>query len=120
MMKNGVLHHPSPSLYRSKNEVFAPKMEATLRITDVGFAGAPGYDKRRGLLGWVAFSVYGLRLEGLTLRRTLDGHLTLSFPARRDAAGREHFYIRPVDDATRRDIEDQVFRAFGIEESPNR
>ena len=57
-----------------------------------------------------------LRLDGLALRRTADGRLSLSFPARRDTAGKQHPYLRPVDDAARRDIEHQIFTALGLGE----
>ncbi len=60
---------------------------------------------------------YGtLRLDGVALRRTLDGRLSLSFPARRHGSDRPHFYFRPVDDRARREIEHEVLKAIGIEE----
>jgi hypothetical protein len=68
-----------------------------------------------GLLGWITCRLNGrLQLDGLALRKTLDGRHTLSFPARRDGAGRQRFYLRPLDDATREAIEQQVFKALGI------
>lgn len=66
-----------------------------------------------GLLGWVSCSYGHLRLDGIALRRTRDGHLTLSYPERRDAAGRRHPVLRPLDDQARREIEEQVFAALG-------
>ena len=50
----------------------------------------------------------GLRIdEGLYLRRTADGRLTMSFPAR-IRGSLKRFFVRPLDDATRLEIEEQV------------
>ena len=84
--------------------------------------GIPELSRRWGpyalvLLGYVAFTVNGrLRLDGVAVRRTVEGDITLSYPSRRDEAGREHPYILPVDDATHRELEQAVFDALGIEE----
>ena len=79
--------------------------------------------QRTGLLGWLSCTLNGsLRLEGLTLRKTLeDGRLTISYPAaRRDAMGRQHFYVRPLGDQARRDLEFQILQALGLEETAAR
>src|SRR5262245_23693969 len=67
--------------------------------------------------GWVSATMNGsLRFDGISVRRTADGRLALSFPARRDTTGKQHPYLRPLDDATRRDIEHQIFAALGLGE----
>ena len=87
-----------------------------IQIGDVRFAAALAVDVESGLLGWIECTVNGmLRLEGITLRRGTGGALALSFPARRDRADRERYYIRPLDDVARREIEHQIFRALGHE-----
>jgi len=89
-----------------------------IEVSNVRFVASNRDDARRGLLGFVACVVGdALHLDGLTLRRTTDGRLTLSFPARRDACGRQHFFVRPLDEVTRCDIENQVFEALGVEET---
>ena len=86
-----------------------------LVITGVRFTAATPEDATTGLLGYVSAVVNDtLALDGLTLRRTADGRRTLSFPSKRDGAGRQWFYLRPLDDAARCDIEEQVFRALGF------
>ncbi len=88
-----------------------------MRISNLQFKSAQISDAESGLLGWISCSINGsLRLDGIAVRRTADGRLALSFPARRDDAGRRHFYVRPLDDKARRDIEHQVFLALGIED----
>ena len=84
------------------------------QITSVRFTPTGVEDQCKGLLGFVTCTVGDLVLDGITVRRTREGRLTLSFPARRDRSGRDHPYIRPLDDATRREIEAQVFRALGF------
>ncbi len=85
-----------------------------VQVSDVRFAAAAANETEHGHLGWVSFCVGKLKIDGVTVRRTLDGRLTLSFPARTDSAGWQHFYIRPLDDATRREIERQVFAQLRI------
>ena len=55
--------------------------------------------QRDGLLGWLSLRIGNLLLDGVALRRTSRGDLTLSWPARRDRGGRDHPVVWPVDDA---------------------
>ena len=96
-------------------------MLRSFRISDVRFITASSGERSGGLIGWVSFKLNDhIRLDGVAVRRTADGRLALSFPARRDGAGRQHFYVRPLDDQARRDIERQVFAALGFEEGSPR
>ena len=73
-------------------------------------------DIRSGLLGYLSIFYGDLALDGLTVRRTANGRLTLSFPERRDARGRRHPYIRPNDDDARQQIERAVFGEAAVAE----
>ena len=89
---------------------------AVIDISDVVFSAAGPSEVEKGVLGFITCVINGaVRLDGVTLRRTLDGRLTLSFPARRDGLGRSHYYIRPVGDSARRSLERQVFQALAHE-----
>ena len=90
-------------------------MSRTL-ITDVTYSPAGEAAERDGLLGFVSFHVdHMVRVEGVMVRRTAVGRLALSFPRRRvDAVGEEQYFVRPVDDTARREVETQVFAALGI------
>ncbi len=85
------------------------------RVSEVRFTAATPEQVDEGLLGFAACRYGVLRLDGIAVRRTLDGRLTLSYPARRDSSGRKHFLIRPLDDAGRRLIEFEVLKALGLE-----
>ena len=63
-------------------------------------------------MGFLALTFEGFRMDGLALRRSQEGRLYLAFPARRDSAGREHPYYRPLSDETRRALERQVLAAL--------
>ena len=92
-------------------------MTDELRISDVRFTTADKNEKQNGLLGWVTCLVNGkLRLDGIAVRRTLDGRLVLSFPAHRDGKGQQHFFVCPLNDATRRHIENAILTAIRHEE----
>ena len=85
-------------------------------VTHVVFTPAAPPDTARGLLGYVQCVMHGtLQVDGLTLWRTLDGRLTLSYPARQHRGSDSHFVVWPVDDCARREIERQIFIALGSE-----
>jgi hypothetical protein len=87
----------------------------TLSISRVRFAVAPREQAALGLIGFVSFLVNGqIRIYGVAVRRTLDGRHVLSFPERKDDLGHSHPLVRPIDDATRREIEREVFEALGL------
>ena len=93
-------------------------MTTTLHITSVGFTPSSPGQVRTGLLGYVSCVLAGrVVLDGITLRRTAAGRLTLSFPERRDRSGKRHALIRPLDSDARHEIERQVLgklRAQGV------
>lgn len=79
----------------------------TRRITSVRFSPA---HTGGGLLGFASFTLDGeLAIDGVGVRRSLTGALVLSWPARKDSAGRRHFHVRPVDDGVRRELENELF-----------
>lgn len=57
--------------------------------------------KELGLLGWVRVRVVGLEFDGIALRRSREGRIYLSFPTRRDCAGKRHYVVRPTSEETR-------------------
>jgi hypothetical protein len=84
-------------------------------IDDVTFRGAARVDVEGGLLGWASFTVNGaIRVDGVAMRRTLDGRYALSFPGRKASGGHRHFWVRPLTDAARLAIEHQVLAALGL------
>jgi hypothetical protein len=84
-------------------------------VSNVRFTDATPAQIRKGLLGYIGCTVGGrLRLAGLALRRSRAGRLYVSFPRPRDAQGREHVHIWPLNAIARKDIEAQLFRALGI------
>ena len=84
-------------------------------LSRIAFVRSSQVESRTGLLGWCSFTLGNLiRVDGVCVRRTREGRLVLSFPARRDRAGIDHPYVRPVDDATRRQIEDAILRELGL------
>ena len=92
---------------------------APLDVRVTSFTSAPADEVRDGLLGWVGLLVNGrLQLDGVALRRTRAGRLRLSFPIRRDRAGREHPVVHPVHAAARSEIERAVFAALSGEVAP--
>ena len=93
------------------------RLDQKIVITDVRFVAAEERDVERGLIGFVSAKLnHSLQIDGLALRRTRDGRLTISFPARRDTAGRQHHFLRPLNDQIRREIEEQILRAIGMKE----
>ena len=90
-------------------------MQGLIEITDVRFSAASMADVESGLIGWVSCRLNGaVGIDGIALRRTRQGRLTLSFPCRRDASDRQHFYVRPVDREARQLFELQIFRSLAL------
>jgi DNA-binding cell septation regulator SpoVG len=88
--------------------------ESNINISEVRFTAAPPRDLAGGLLGFVDCILNGaLKLSGLALRRTRKGDLRLSFPAKRDANGQEHYVVRPIHDVARQEIEGRIIAALG-------
>jgi DNA-binding cell septation regulator SpoVG len=73
-------------------------------------------DIRTGLMGYLSLVCGPWILDGITVRRTADGRMTLSYPERRDGQGRRHPLIRPINDAARQAIEKMVFGAATVTE----
>ena len=90
-------------------------MHSGVQVSDVRFSAAGVELRREGLLGWVTCTVGNLVLDGITVRRTREGRLTLSFPARRGRGGEQHAYIRPLDDRVRQAIECEIIDAIDVD-----
>jgi len=85
-------------------------------IRAIRFIPASDAEAERGLLAYVKLEYGPLVLDGVTLRRHADGRLGLTWPERIDRAGRRHPLIRPVSDAARRELEDEVLAELARQE----
>jgi DNA-binding cell septation regulator SpoVG len=74
---------------------------------------ASAEDVVSGLLGFVSVEFGHLVIDGIVVRRTADGRFVLSFPMRKDRAGRKHAIVRPIDDDARQAMERQIIKALG-------
>ena len=84
------------------------------RIHDLVVTAASRADQALGLQAFLRFRVDGLVLDGVALRRTQAGRLTLSWPERADRTGRRHAVVRPAGDAERVALEQAVFAALDL------
>jgi len=85
-------------------------------VTEVQFTAAQPGDVRQGLVGFVRLTLgSSVRVDGVTLRRTRDGKLALSFPKRTDGRGRQHSVVAPTGQLARDAITQQVLAAPGIQ-----
>jgi len=81
-------------------------MRDLLRVDKIRFTPASRELRRTGMMGWAMCRLDGRwELDCLAVRRTTDGRYKLSFPSRTDGNGVEHAYFRPLDNATRDEIE---------------
>lgn len=86
---------------------------AAFDITEIRIDAAPPELAATGHIAWISLLLNDrLRISGVTARRTLDGEFRLSFPARTSDDGSKHFYIRPINDEARVEIETAIFDAL--------
>lgn len=86
-------------------------------IGSVRFKRGTDADFARGLLAYVRVEYGDLVIDGLTLRRTLEGSLSISWPKRRDRGGNQHAIVRPLTDAARQDVERAILAAMRRQEA---
>lgn len=87
-----------------------------IEITEVRFSASSSSDQARGMLGWIGFLIDGwLRVDAATLRRSRSGELYVAYPARSDAQGRQHYFLHPISDTARREVQCQVLKAIAAE-----
>ncbi len=85
-------------------------MNNSISVGNVTFVAGSDADVDSGLLSFVKFTINGqIAVDGVTLRLTSCGKLTLSFPKRRDRSGAEHPFLNPINAKARASIEEQVF-----------
>jgi hypothetical protein len=90
-----------------------------IEVSEIRFHAATPVDMEGGLRGWTSFVLNGaVRIDGVAVRRSAKNRLFLSFPMRRASGRRKHFYVRPLDDQARREIEGQVLGALNFEVAP--
>lgn len=75
----------------------------------LAFTHAGPADQRAGLIGFLCIRAGCLILDGVTLRRSAEGAMILSYPARTDRHGNRHAIVRPIDGISRAAIEGIVF-----------
>ena len=88
-----------------------------LQISDVKLTTSSLRERNSGLLGWISATLNrSLQIDGITLRRTIDGRHVVSFPFHQGAGGHQQFHLRLVNDAARRDIEHQILSALSLDQ----
>jgi hypothetical protein len=71
-------------------------------------------ERRSGLVAFLQIQYGELALDSVTLRRTRDSRYVLSFPQRRDQAGRAHAYVKPISDVARIEVERRVLAQLNV------
>ncbi|MBK9386430.1 MAG: septation protein SpoVG family protein [Planctomycetes bacterium] len=90
-------------------------------LTDIKLALPNDEDVNRGLLAFLQLELDELlTVDGVALRMTREGLVTLAFPAKTTNSGRRRDIVRPLDARARTAIERTVFTALGIEQEPAR
>jgi DNA-binding cell septation regulator SpoVG len=88
----------------------------TPTLHDFEFIPASRIEQSTGLLGWLKFTIDGtLRVDGVALRRTVTGRLTLAFPNRVSQSGVKRPIVWPPSEEARQAVESQVFEALPID-----
>src|SRR5688572_2413078 len=116
-----MLQRCEPNVKEAANPMSNSRSPATdsLRVRSIVFTPASPADRELGLIAYVRCIVgNSLQLDGLTVRRTAEGRLMVGFPKRRDAQGRQHSIVNPINAEARAAIEDAILRALGRDLQP--
>ncbi len=92
-------------------------MKQTLDVQSIRFTPSGAADRDRGLLGYLAFNLGEVRIDGVALRRTLEGKLTLSYPQRSRGRGRTFPIVRPLNENARVQLEGQILNSLRAQSS---
>ena len=96
----------------------ATRVPEPVRVSGVIFNAATATDRATGLLGFVQCVVGGiLVVDGISVRLTTDGRISLSFPKRRKG-DREYSIIRPLNAAARAHLEREILAAIQVPSEP--
>jgi len=87
--------------------------DGALVVTEVRLTAASQRDAESGLLAYLTVVLNGsLAVDGLALRRSVEGKTYVSYPARTDRRGGRHPIVRPLSEDARVELEREVFRAL--------
>jgi DNA-binding cell septation regulator SpoVG len=86
-----------------------------IQVQDVRMVAANASDRATGVLAFVNATINGLVVDGLTVRRGLNGGLRLGFPKHRDRYDRMHAVVRPADDAVRQALTREILGALALD-----
>jgi DNA-binding cell septation regulator SpoVG len=93
-------------------------MRSPWTLSEIKFTPASFEQRSDGLVAFVAVTLNGsLRIDGITVRRSLTGRLYVAFPRHRDSRGEEQYVVRPLDQETTAHLESQILAAFHMEEA---
>jgi DNA-binding cell septation regulator SpoVG len=91
-------------------------MRSPLIVTKAKLTPASTADREIGLLAYVQVVLNdSIGVDGITLRRTLEGETILSWPEKRDRSGAVHRLVRPMDSRARAELEAQIFAKLGLD-----
>jgi DNA-binding cell septation regulator SpoVG len=85
-------------------------------IRDLHATPGTDADFERGLVAFLRFRYGDVLVDGVCVRRTLDGRIVLAWPERRDGAGRRHAIVRPASEAARVELERAVLAELAQQE----
>jgi DNA-binding cell septation regulator SpoVG len=119
---NQPLRHPALQRLRRRRQTIRGSWRiGSATLTAITISPASERDADDGLLAYVSIELDGLvRIDGVTLRLTEEGQLSLSFPSRTSRRGMKRALVRPTDRAARHAIEKAVFHALGIRQEATR
>lgn len=84
-------------------------MTEPIRLDQIRCFPVPQYLRDQGMRCFANILINGrLRVDGLVVRRTRAGEYVVTWPERRDGAGRSHAIVRLLDAATRLEVENAV------------
>ncbi len=83
-----------------------------MSITNVVITRSSPGDRKAGLLAFVACTYGEIEIDGIAVRRTLDGKLVVTFPAKRRGDCGRRFFVAPRSTPVRQEFERAILTAY--------
>ena len=83
-----------------------------MNISEIRITAASPADRDAGLIAFVSCTYGEIEIDGIAIRKTVDGRIIVTFPARQWTGCRRKYFITPRSVPVRRAFEEAILSEF--------